>query len=71
MATYRHVGRLLYFDKTGRAFSQTTALERFFNLINAAVSDVRAANFHIEGLEDHGMTHYVAHLKANLANDLL
>lgn len=71
MATYRHVGRLLYFDAEGRVNSETTALERFFNLITAAVEDIRASNFHIDGLQDHGMSNYVAHLKANLHRDLL
>ncbi len=72
MATFRHVGRLLYFDGEGRVNSETTAMQRFFNLITAAVKDVRAANVHqIAGLNDHGMAHYVAHLKANLDKDLL
>ena len=71
MATYRHVGRLLYFDESGRVNSETTAMERFFNLITAAVKDVRAANWSVDGLNDHGMANYVAHLKANLDKDLL
>jgi triacylglycerol lipase len=71
MATYRHVGRLLYFDADGRVNSETTALKRFFNLLTTAVEDVRAANFRIDGLNDHGMANYVAHLKANLDKDLL
>ncbi len=71
LATFRHVGRLLYFDESGRVNSETTAMERFFNLITAAVKDVRAANWSVDGLNDHGMANYVNHLKANLARDLL